>query len=179
MTGVLLVCTEASRNSNASYAFGIVALQLNITSSVIGNQGRLNSREKTVYRTFLPPRHIKLKLIKCLVKAMAKTNSKGFKYLSNKFPSISTAGLKEGIFVGLYIPDILGSLIDTERAAWESLKWVFSKSLGKKISPDFSDGIQTLPNAYKEMGGCMSLEVHFLHSHLDFFPEILGEVNDK
>jgi hypothetical protein len=66
---------------------------------------------------FLPPRHIKLDLIKCLVKAMAKTNSKGLNYLSNKFPNIKSAALKQGIFVGLCIREILVSLIDTERAA--------------------------------------------------------------
>jgi hypothetical protein len=43
-----LVCKEALRNSAASYAFEIVALQVNITSSVTGNEGRLKSREKTV-----------------------------------------------------------------------------------------------------------------------------------
>jgi hypothetical protein len=32
------------------------------------------------------------------VKAMAKTHSKGFLYLSKKFPNISTAKLKEVIF---------------------------------------------------------------------------------
>jgi hypothetical protein len=29
------------------------------------------------------------------------------------------------------------------------------------------------------MGRCISLEVHFLHSHLDFLPEILGEVSQQ
>jgi hypothetical protein len=119
-------------------------------------------------KIFLPSRHINLELIKCIVKAMAKKYSKGFKYLSNKFPRISIAGLKEGIFVGLYIREILGSLIDTERAAWESIKCDFSYSLLRKITPDFSDDIHTLSNAHKEMELCMSLEVHFLHSHLDF-----------
>jgi hypothetical protein len=33
-------------------------------------------------KTFVPPLYIKLRLIKYLVKAMAKTNSKGFQYLS-------------------------------------------------------------------------------------------------
>jgi hypothetical protein len=51
-------------------------------------------------KIFLPPLHIKPWLIKCLVKAMAKTNSKGFQYLSKKFPNISTAQLKEGIHMG-------------------------------------------------------------------------------
>jgi hypothetical protein len=41
------------------------------------------------------------------VKAMAKTNSKGFQYLSKKFLNISTAKLKEGIFVGPQIYEIL------------------------------------------------------------------------
>jgi hypothetical protein len=62
------------------------------------------------------------------VKAMAKTNSKGFQYLSKKFPNISTAKLKEGIFVEPEIPEILEdealveTLTDTERVAWESFK---------------------------------------------------------
>ena len=44
---------------------------------------------------------------------------------------------------------------------------------GREQTPDFSDGIQKLLNAYKEMG------FYFLHSRLDFFPENLGEVNDE
>ena len=34
--------------------------------------------------------------------------------MSNKFPNISTAEMKEGIFVGSEIREILGSLIDLE-----------------------------------------------------------------
>ncbi|GFG35895.1 hypothetical protein Cfor_05254 [Coptotermes formosanus] len=51
-------------------------------------------------KIFLPPLPIKLRLIRCLVKAMAKTNSRGFQYLTKKLPNISTAKLKEGIFMG-------------------------------------------------------------------------------
>jgi len=53
---------------------------------------------------FLPPLHIKPRLIKCLEKAVAKTNSKGFQCLSKNFPSISTGELKEGIF--MFVPCI-------------------------------------------------------------------------
>jgi hypothetical protein len=60
-------------------------------------------------------------------------------------------------------------------AAWGSLKWVCSNFVGRTKYPDFSDGIQTLPNAYQEM----SLEVHFLLSLLDFFPENLSDVSDE
>ena len=33
--------------------------------------------------------------------------------------------------------------------------------------------------AYKEMGCRMSLKMHFLHSHLEFFSENLGAVGDQ
>ena len=33
--------------------------------------------------------------------------------------------------------------------------------------------------AYRQMGCRMSLKMHFLHSHLNFFPENLGAVSDE
>ena len=39
------------------------------------------------------------------------------------------------------------SLTDTERAAWQSFKWVCTNFLGRKESPGISDGIQKLLNA--------------------------------
>jgi hypothetical protein len=53
---------------------------------------------------------------------MAKINSKGFHYLSNKFPNISTAGLKESIYVIPQIRGFLGSLIDLQRSGLGKLK---------------------------------------------------------
>ena len=47
------------------------------------------------------------------------------------------------------------------------------------MSPLFQKGVENLLKAYKEMGCCMSLKVHFLHSHLDFFPANLGAVSDE
>lgn len=47
------------------------------------------------------------------------------------------------------------------------------------LSPDFSEGIKKLLNAYEEMGCGLSLNVHFLHSHLDLIPQHLGEVKGK
>ena len=54
---------------------------------------------------------------------MAKINSKGFQHPSKIFPSISTAEMTEGIFLGPQIREILedeafvGSRTDTERVA--------------------------------------------------------------
>ncbi|GBO28919.1 hypothetical protein AVEN_38875-1 [Araneus ventricosus] len=35
------------------------------------------------------------------------------------------------------------------------------------------------PKVYKTMGCNMSLKIHFLHSHLEFYPENLGSVSDE
>jgi hypothetical protein len=43
----------------------------------------------------------------------------------------------------------------------------------------FHDVVQDLLTSYKAMGCNMSLKIHFLESHLDFFPENLGEVSDE
>jgi hypothetical protein len=50
-------------------------------------------------KTLLPPLHIQLRLIKNLVKAMDQTWPT-FVYLAEKFPGISAAKIKEGVFVG-------------------------------------------------------------------------------
>jgi hypothetical protein len=39
--------------------------------------------------------------------------------------------------------------------------------------------VSDLLTAYKAMGYNMSLKVHFLDSHIDFFPENLGVVSDE
>ena len=54
----------------------------------------------------LPPLHIKLGLMKNFVKALDK-DGKAFQYLCTKFPKISDAKIKEGIFVGPQIREVL------------------------------------------------------------------------
>ncbi len=58
-------------------------------------------------KIFLPPLHIKLGLMTIFVKAMGKKTSRGYQYLVAKFPKISTAKLKEGIFVGPQFREVL------------------------------------------------------------------------
>jgi len=54
---------------------------------------------------YLPPLHTKLGLINILVKGMCK-ESKRSGYLRQKFPKISAAKKKEGIFVGPQIKQL-------------------------------------------------------------------------
>jgi hypothetical protein len=44
---------------------------------------------------------------------------------------------------------------------------------------NYLNAVQDLLTSYKAMGCNMSLKIHFLESHLDFFPKNLGEVSDK
>ena len=136
-------------------------------------------------KVLMPPLHIKLGLMKNFVKAMAKQNSNGFKFLCKKFPKLSLAKLKEGIFVGPQIqkvfedPECEKTLNALEPRAWHAFKWICSNFLGNVKSNSYQEGVAELLAAYKEMGCRMSLKIDFLHSHLDFFPENLGAVSER
>ena len=136
-------------------------------------------------KVLMPPLHIKLGLMKNFVKAMAKQNSNGFEFLCKKFPKLSLAKLKEGIFVGPQIrkvfegPEFEKTLNTLELRAWHAFRWICSNFLGNVKSNSYQEGVAELLAAYKEMGCRMSLKMHFLHSHLDFFPENLGSVSDE
>ena len=54
----------------------------------------------------MPPRRIKLGLMKNFVKQLEKSKSNGFAFFCNKYLNTSKAKLKEGIFVGLSIQDV-------------------------------------------------------------------------
>lgn len=132
----------------------------------------------------MPPLHIKLGLMKNFVKGMDQS-SNAFTYLRDKFPKISEAKIKEGIFVG---PQIRNVIMDThfeelltgkERAAWIAFKAVVSDFLGNHKSPNYVDIVHRCIDAYSSMGCNMSLKIHLLDSHLDFFPPNLGDVSDE
>ena len=78
-----------------------------------------------------PPLHIKLGLMKNFVKALHK-NGAAFQHLSIVFPALSAAKLKEGIFVGPQIREVLNDtdfekLLNLKKLrAWEAFKSVCS-----------------------------------------------------
>ena len=119
------------------------------------------------------------------MKAMAKHNSNGFKFLCRKFPKLSQAKLKEGIFAGPQIwevfedPEFEKTLNTLELRAWHAFKWICSDFMENFKSSSYQEGVAELLAAYKEMGCHMSVKMHFLHSHLEFFPENLGAVSDE
>jgi len=105
--------------------------------------------------------------------------------LKNKFPRISDVKIKEGVFVGpsvrKLIQDIRSKdhLNEAEKAPWKS---------HQNDTTNFGEIIRQktimiwcliLENSTQVWGCYMSLEVHFLDSHLEFFPENIGEVSDQ
>ena len=56
---------------------------------------------------------------------------------------------------------------------------VCSNFLKNFKSPSHQKCVAELLAAYKKMGCRMSLKIHFLHSHLQFFPENLEAVSDE
>lgn len=152
----------------------------------------LNPNEKNVVDkplvdskdVLLPPLHIKLGLMKNFVKAMDQ-EGQAFKYLRAKFPRLSDAKVKEGIFIGPQIREIVNDpafdmiLTGNEKRAWEAFKGVVHGFLGNKRDDNYTALVKELLQAYHQLGCNMSLKIHFLHSHLNFFPQNCGAVSDE
>ena len=109
-----------------------------------------------------------------------------FKFLKDFFEAYkSDAKLKAGIFVGPEIKKLLlneefdSRLNPVELAAWNALKSVVANFLGNHRHEQYADMVDDMPKVYEPLGARMSLKMHFLHSHLDFFPPNRGKVSDE
>jgi hypothetical protein len=123
--------------------------------------------------------------MKQFVKALPKTGN-CFKYLCKKFPHVSEAKLKEGVFVGTDIrklminEDFLLTMTEVEREAWIALKSAVTKFLRNNKDPDYVTIVANMQENLKILECLISLKIHFLNSHLDiFFPENLGSVSEE
>lgn len=149
--------------------------------------GRLNVKYPPLVAdsdVLLPPLHIKLGLMRQFVKALNE-KSTAFEYLKSKFPLLSHAKIKEGIFVGPQIRKLFDDkefekhLNIKEKSAWQCFKNVVDGFLGNNRDPNYATLVKQLLLKYKAIKANMSLKVHFLHSHLDFFPRNLGAMSDE
>ena len=132
----------------------------------------------------LPPFHIKLGLMKQFVKALDREGAL-FKYLARKFSYLRDAKIKEGIFVGPQIRELMkttevGNVMTTvEKEAWISFKKVVEGFLGNSKASNYKELIANMLEKYHNLGCYMSIKMHYLHSHLDRFPENCGDVSDE
>ena len=76
--------------------------------------------------------------------------------------------------------DTFKTKLDTvEKRAWESYIALCDNFLGNNRSADYVAVVNNFLPAYNDMGCNMSIKIHFLHSHLNFFPDNLGQLSDE
>ena len=140
----------------------------------------LVSREKVL----LPPLHIKLGLVKQLVKALG-FEGEVFQDIRSMFFRLSDAKIKGGIFVGPKISTMLKSknseakMNETEKEAWQAFRGVVNGFLGYKRNQNYKELVKKLIKSYQNMGCRISVKLHFLCSHLEFFQENLADFSEE
>ena len=122
--------------------------------------------------------------MKRFVKALD-TDGNCFKYLCESFPALSSEKIKAGVFDDPQIRQLMkdnafpNSMNETERRAWFSFVTVVENFLGNTKSDDYRNIVETMLEKYHKLGCNMSIQVHFLSSHLEQFPDNLGAVSDE
>jgi hypothetical protein len=106
--------------------------------------------------------------------------------LCTPFSSLSQAKIREGIFDGPQIRKLMmddDSFTDTmteiEEDAWNAFKEVVKKFLGSIKVPLYKEIVRNMLDKFKLLGCNMGLELHFLASHLDYFPPNLTAVSEE
>nr|XP_022900293.1 uncharacterized protein LOC111413523 [Onthophagus taurus] len=143
--------------------------------------GAFNVLNKPLVRpasVILPALHINLGLMKNFVKTL---NPEGPAFSLQ----LSYAKLKEGIFFGPQIrklindKEFMSTLTTKEATAWISFNQTVHGFLGNHKDGNYREIISNLLHNYDAINANMSLKIHFLHSHLDFFPSNLGAESDE
>jgi hypothetical protein len=104
----------------------------------------------------------------------------GFEHLRQTFPRIIEAKINEDIFVGPQVkqlfqdPHFKNKSNTVERRAWDVYENVCSNFLRNKKSEIYVEIVEELPSSHRALGCNMLLKLHFLQSHLDFFPGKYG-----
>lgn len=150
----------------------------------VGKQNVINTALVSREKIILPPLHIKLGLMKQYVKALDK-NGCCFSYISRKFHGLSKEKLKAGIFDGPQIRllmkdnNFMNSMNDLESSAWTSFVNVVQNFLGNHKSENYRELVRIMLENFRKLGCHMSIKVHYLHNHLDKFPENLGSYSEE
>ena len=149
-----------------------------------GSHNVINQSLIPVEKILLPPLHIKLGLIKQFVKAL-NPDSAAFQHIRQMFPKVSDAKISAGIFVGPQIKVMLAckeledKMSAVEKEAWTAFRHVVHSFLGNNKSDNYKEIVENLIVRYADMKCRMSIKLHYLHSHLEFFRPNLGDVSEE
>ena len=143
-------------------------------------QDPIVNRDKIIF----PPLHIKLGLMKQFVKAL-ETEGECFQHIITALPCLSFEKIRAGVFDGPQIRTLIrddqfvAKMTALERAAWLSFVAVVQNFLGNNKAENYSELVNRMLLAFRDLGCNMSIKLHFLNSHLDQFPDNLGAVSDE
>jgi hypothetical protein len=93
--------------------------------------------------------------------------------------------VKEGIIDGQQIRKLMkdaaftNTMNDVERQALNAFTEVAKKFLGDVKDPRYKEIVENMLGKLKVLGCNMSLKLHFLHSHLDYFPDNLEAFSEE
>jgi hypothetical protein len=85
-------------------------------------------------------------------------NGEGFQYLQQKFPWVSDAMIKKGIFISPHMKELINDtnfdevLEGTENTVWEAFKLVLDNFLGNHKVPNYRQLVHQMLEAYQTMG---------------------------
>jgi hypothetical protein len=107
-----------------------------------------------------------------------------YTYLRENFPRLSEAKLKEGIYIGAQIKDLVKDeyfdklLQGDKKTTWASFKFVVKGFLGNRKAQIYEELVNKYLQSYHKLSCNMSLKIHFRHSYLDYFPENCVALSD-
>ena len=150
----------------------------------LGNKNIINEPLVSRNRIILPPLLIKLGLMKQFVKALDKQGD-CFNYIVKKFLGLSMEKMKAGIFDGPLIRKLIqdqsftSHMTAVESAAWCSYVSVVQEFLGSTKVSNYRYLVDVVLSNFQVLGSRMSIKLYYVYSHLDYFPENLGDVSEE
>ena len=73
--------------------------------------------------------------------------------------------------------DFIDSLLEEEKDAWTAFDVVHNFP-GNRKAENYEEMVRRLLRSYHQLGCNMSIKIHFLFSHLEKFPDNLGDYSD-
>ena len=108
-----------------------------------------------------------------------------FHYTCSTFPRVSDEKKKAGIFDGPQIRTLLkdkhfmARMTAVEARAWVAFTNVVQGFLGNKKAKNYEGIVDELLLSLRGLWCRMSIKLHYLHSHLDKFPDNPGDVSEE
>ena len=62
---------------------------------------------------------------------------------------------------------------------WQLLKSVYTNILAKYRSAEYENEIEELQKSFRQLGAQISVKLHFLQSHLDYFQRNCGDLREE